>query len=288
MLGAHFRDIPRWLEEIIQQMALRSRDLSRQPFQGFRENIVPELTPDMRRASEMARAHVGAHVAPLADVERRMIAAGTPITEQDIAAHQNPYIAQVVDRLGREGERTFREWIAPQIEAKFTRLGQHGSRHHRRQMERYSRDIMAEIADRQHQALAKSFHEAQGMARSERERASETARHLAALTGLRSANTQADIESLMTHGQTERQREQDLANVRYREYLRQQAFPMEQLAQQSAMLQGIPYSVAQTVYPQTMFQAHQQAGHQSHLNTLGQIGNIASQFLAARHAGAFR
>jgi hypothetical protein len=190
----------------------------------------------------------------------------------------NPYQDQVVRRIAEEGMRNFNENVLPQIEGKFVRLGQHGSSRHADLTRKAARDIQQEILGRQERSLSSGYQQAAQIFSADQARAIEAARAMAHLSGIKQGSEFADIAAQESLGKSLQQREQAQLDIAHQDWLRQQEYPSQALAYQSALMRGIPTSGISVGYSQTPGAPE--------MNTTGNVGRIAAQLLASRMAGS--
>ncbi len=80
--------------------------------------------------------------------------------QESYQRYMNPYQQAVIQQLSEEGNRNFQENVLPALEARFVRLGQHGSSKHANLGLRAARDFQRELLSRQQQALSTGFQQA--------------------------------------------------------------------------------------------------------------------------------
>lgn len=239
---------------------------------------------DLAMARQLTRQQMGQAQVPYEQFIGNIQRQGQKLTKPEITEYMNPYLQNVINKIAREGHRTFTEKIQPSLEGKFARLGQHGSLHHRKESQKFARDISQDISERQQEALHRGYLQALETAKGEKERGLESSRLSSIVNSMKQAAMKGEIEDLMALGMTKEQAEQMKLDYDYQEFLRQDAARSEKLAQASAILHGLPYSAAQIAYPQTQLAQNIAAQQQRHLNPFGQIMNIATQLLGAGRA----
>lgn len=244
-----------------------------------------DLFQDINRAKALTRGMIGETHPAISEAHRMASRGGERVTPQDIEYYMNPYRQNVLNRIRDESLRNFNERIMPSIESRFTKHGQHGSLQHRRESERFARDMHNDITDRQNEFLSRAYQQALDTAIGEKKRGVDVASMLPIISSMRQAAQQADIAALMGQGREDLQRDQMARDYAYQEFIRQEAHPMEKLSQLSAIIRGLPYSAAQVVYPSSQFAHNIAQQQQQHLNPAGQAIQALMQIRAANMMG---
>jgi hypothetical protein len=272
------QNIPAWMIPITRGLAERSEAIGSAPYTPYRgQRLVPM---NQREAMEMlaaTRSLHGEYMGHFNAADQQLGSASQEFPAQ-YQRYMNPYMNHVVNRIQEEGTRTFGERILPELEGKFLKMGQHGSRRHRDISLRAARDIQAEILGKQREALAHGYGQAHSMFSSDKARAAEVARSRSTIGLARHGLKLADISALEAQFAKQRDERQRGADIAYADFLRQQEYPRERAAHQSALLQGLPM-------PNTGA-SHSYDAPPAQVNTAGQIGNLAGNILGAVNAMA--
>ena len=245
------QNLPRWLQDMYQRLGERSEAIRMaEPTRYDRsQHRIAPFNEDILRAHQMGREHTGSY-APYLRKSEEMTRSGTRSFPEDAQKYINPYINNVVSRIGEEGGRTFKEQILPGLEAHFVKLGQHGSSRHAQMGKQAARDLQNEIMAKQNQALASGYQQAAQMYNADMTRALEGARDMASLGGLNQAGNTVDMGSLMEQGRYQQAQQQAMEDLRHQEFLRAQEAPYTQLAQQAGILSGMPIAPSQSYLQQ--------------------------------------
>jgi len=272
--GASESELPPWIKEHYRALAERARREAERPYQPYGGQRLAPIPEAMQRAHALSE-RTGTYLPYLESSTQALRRTQAPFYE-GYERYMNPYMQSVVNRIAEEGNRNLTENILPALEAKFVRLGQHGSSKHATLARRAAREIQGEISAKQAQALASGYQQAAQVFNADQARALEGARQMATLGGLSQAGLLSDIAMLGEQGRYRQQQEQAAKDIAYQDFLRQQNYPLEMLAHQAALLHGIPTPTQQTSY--------QQSPATPQLNVLGQLGNLAGNIYAARMA----
>lgn len=154
--------------------------------------------------------------------------------------YYNPHINRILGRIEKEGYRNFNENINPKIESHFIRSGIYGGSDHKKHGSRAMRDMIGEIEDRKHQAMANMWQQSAQMMNSDKAREMEGAAQMATLGGLHQASNLADVQALSHIGAQQQQQDQALRDLKQQDFLRQKDFPYHQLLQRLGILTASP------------------------------------------------
>lgn len=270
-----FVELPGFLQERYRQMVERADPYANQPYQQYEDERIAEIPEELRGAHGLAAAGVGREMPMLDEAAGQASRAFQPFY-QNSDQYMNPYNRHVVSQIAEEGNRNFTENVLPALEAKFVRLGQHGSAKHRDLSLRAARDLQHEILNRQQQALASGYQQAGQMYNAQQARQIEGAGQLGNLASVRQGARFGDIAGLENVGRYRQQQQQAVNDVRYQNWLREQEHPMYRMQQQAALMQGIP--------SQGVNQSYYQTPATPAMNIPGQFGQMAGNLLGARMA----
>lgn len=300
-----FSSLPPWLKDLYQGLAEMSRNTAfeyysdesdldpttgspkikarmRSPLKYEQGRLEP-IHADMNLAHQLGR-RTGLYE-PYLESANEMIGRSSEEFPDNRNRYMNPYIDSVVNRISQEGGRTYREQILPQLEANFVGLGQHGGSRHQEMAERAARDLQAEILKRQEEALARGYQQAGQLFNADRTRQLENAREMESIGGLRQAGNLADIAALSDQARYLQQQGQVGKDIAYQDFLRQEEYPRQILAEHASILHGVPQQQHTSTFTQTPGTPQ--------VNILGQMGSLASNILGAsmlrkRHGGQIK
>lgn len=264
--------LPPWLEAIYRNLGERSEQLSQRDYQAYPYQRLEPLSEDTAIAHAMGR-RTGSYEPSLQQAETYTAqgAQGFPLQYN---AYMNPYLDSVVNRMGEDAGRTYREQIMPQLESAFVGAGQHGSMRHQEMAQRSARDLQSELLARQQAARASGFQQAGQLFGNDRDRALRAAEQSANTGRLRQAGRLADISALESQGAQQQALGQAGRDIGYSNFMNQQNFPQQQLGVHAATVHGLPN-------PMTKMAQRQTEGTPQ-TNTLGRIGNLAGQLYGMR------
>lgn len=255
------------------EMMARANKESNAPYAPYTEPRMSSMPPEIKNAQDSVRDNLGNENTIFNRAEQ---SAGKGISpfEQNYQRYMNPYQQAVIQQLSEEGNRNFQENILPALEARFVKLGQHGSSKHADLSLRAARDFQRELLSRQQQALSAGFQQAGQMHNSQQGRELEGASQLANIGTSRQASRLSDAGALENVGRYNQQQQQSIMDAQYQEFLRQQDYTNNRLQGQSAIMSGIPHNGVNHAYYQTPATPQQ--------SIPSSFGNIAGGLLAAR------
>lgn len=270
VFGGSFRDLPDWYKATIENIAKEGESYRKQEYPRYNQPRIAEVSPFTQESYSRVGKQLGAQE-PYYENAYQMLRPSHQSYQEQIAPYMNPYMRNVVDTIGSEGARTFKERILPQLEAKFIGLGQHGSSRHREMSERAARDLQNEIMKRQQEALHQGFTTAGALRGQESMRQLESARALGQLGTMSQRGALEDINILNSIGAQQQAQRQQVLNEQQAEYWRRMMWPQQQLAQQASMLHGVPMPSMQTGM------SYEPPRSVPEVNRMGQMGGMASQ-----------
>ena len=266
--------LPPWLRTITQGAAQRAEALSRRPFSPYNQPRVAGFGRDIERAHVMGREI--RQTQPFFEESHRNARESQRGYPEAYQHYRNPHENDVVNRLIADTRRGFGEKTLPDIASHFVGSGHHGSSRHRDIALRSQREMENALASQVSQARAHGYESGHTMHLNDMDRRLRGAEQIAQLGSRRQASHLADIATLESQGNRTQQQQQRMLDIAYQEYLRENAFPGESLAQLIASLEGMPYSQS------TYSVAHNAPpAPPPRVNNLGQIGALAGQLLSA-------
>lgn len=270
--NVQYNELPPWMRKPVQETVAEAVAETKIPYRRYGEERVEPATPDVLRAHELGRAHIGEHRGHFNEA-RRALGRGTSPFHAHAQEYMNPYQRHVVSQIAEEGNRNFEENVLPALEARFVRLGQHGGSRHGRMARNAARDLQHEILNRQQQAMAQGYQQAGQMYNADMARQLDAARSMADIGTMGQAANFADVAALENQGRYQQQQGQAQRDIMYQEWLRNLEHPIHRLSQRQAILQGLPVP--------TLNQAYFQTPTTPQMNTWGQVGPMAGQILGA-------
>jgi hypothetical protein len=331
--------LPDWYSNYAMDILSNQQSVSARPFELYQGPRIADFTADQQAAFEAARqgatafrpelgaASAGAQGAlgrsslgaaqPLlgqaagmsgAEAAQPFLGAAGQMTPDVVGAYMNPYMENVVNRIGELGTRSLREQVLPGISDQMINAGQFGGTRQAEITGRAIRDAMEGISAQQSQALASGFGQAQqaaqtdlsrqgqlasvagGLTQQQQQVLSDIARQTGSLYGA-DTSTQLGVADQMARLATQRQ-QQELAgagalqgvgaaqqgqtqrnlDLAAADFERQRAYPQEQIGALTQTLQG----VAPAIPKAELVQGYGAPGQQQEFSPSGLASGISA------------
>lgn len=270
-----FNELPAWMQQPYQDSIAQAQVHAKEKPVKYPRQRLADINPNIARAHQIGTDSLNSFL-PLLKEAESMAKKGQETFPMHAQQYMNPYQQNVIDQIAQEGNRNFTENVLPALEAKFVRLGQHGSSRHANLASRAARDLQSEIMNRQSQAMATGYQQAGQMFNADRAKQLEASGQLANLGSMKQAGLLSDIAMLENQGKYQQQQEQAGLDTGYQDFLRQQEHPMQRLAFLQSMLSGLPTDAFRTN------QAFTQTPATPQMNVLGQMGSLAGNIWGSR------
>lgn len=267
-----------------------SQDLSREPFSpyqmGSRENptnnVVAPLSPLQRQAMDYGARSTESWT-PFINRAVRVAGDINPsyVNNQNYERYTNPFETRAIRTVADDVTRAFHEQMLPSIQAHFIRRGQHGGSAQRNLVDRATRTMTAELANRIAPLRAYGYEMGGRQFGEEQDRRAKLAELLTGLGRQNQASRIADLGMLTTLGGEQQQQHQNELDAIRREWDRQQAHPYQLLQMRQAIAQGLPFPT------QTIRNYEQMAAPQHQVNRAGNLSALAMALFQGRHRGLF-
>jgi hypothetical protein len=268
--------LPDWYTNYAMDILSNQQAISNQPYTLYGAPRIAEMAPQQQQAFGLAGQAATAYQPGLAQATQTTgnvdpylgLYAASPYYQQagqtsasQVGQYMNPYMDQVVNRIGQLGNRTLQETVLPGIRDKFIQGGTYGGSRNAELFGRGVRDSMESITAAQAQALASGYGGALTAAQNDLTRQGELGTNIASqyntagsqqlAQGSQLANLAGQQQGLGITGagalqaagtaqQGQAQKNLDLA---YQDFLRQQAYPQQQNTALMGALSGVKTAV---------------------------------------------
>lgn len=285
--------LPDWYNSYIQGIAAKATDIASNPYQAYPGARLADFNDDQRLAFDKVRANQGV-ANPNLDAAGDLLsgatgrvqgalgqvggfgtaavdAVGGPAanwTDPGVAdKYMSPYTKNVVDEIGRLGNRNITENILPSVQSSFTGAGQFGSTRNADILGQYIRDAQVGITGEQSKALQAGYTGAAGIfagdanrtqqqgslqaqtnlgagnmnvtaARTGADTASQLATQQGALGQLKQSTAATDASALGAIGGAQQGLEQQGYDKSYQNFLTQQGWDWQQLGKVQGAVTG--------------------------------------------------
>lgn len=267
--NTEYTALPPWLQQAYRDMTERAEAIRKAPYQRYEGERIAPLNQDIVNAHGLGRRTNTYQ--PYINRSEQLLNRGSENFADNYRRYMDPYQQAVVDRIATEGNRNLTENIMPMLEAKFVGLGQHGGTRHATLANRAARDIQGEISASQAKALSHGYQNASQIFNQDKARELAAGREISNLGGLSQAGRLTDITMLMDQGRYNQSQDQAKKEIAYKDFLKQQAYPQEQLADQATIMHGMPLAGQKLNVQKT-----------PELNMAGQLAPLAMNIYGAR------
>jgi hypothetical protein len=275
--------LPDWYTNYAQQVLSNQQAIAANPLAMFPGPRTADFTPTQQQAFQQVGQASTAYQ-PALQAATQATAAFDPYAGLQAAQpylqyagqttpsvqsqYMNPYINDVVNRIGEVGNRTLQEQVLPGIRDKFISGGTYGGSRNAEVFGRSVRDAMEGISAQQAQALASGYGQAQSAASSDLSRLGGLGATTAGLYGaagsqqlgqagqvaqLGAQAQQLGLQGAGALGQVGAQQQalnqQNLTQA-YQDFLTQQQYPQQQQQNLIAALQGVAPAVPKAALEQ--------------------------------------
>lgn len=232
--------VPKWLDQYYQDLALRTKNATEQPYAQYGGPRVATFTGDQNTAMDMNRQNAGVAQGMINNTAMPLFnqAMQAP-TQAGIQQYMNPYDNLVTQNVMGEMDR--RHTINQQGIGDAARAASAfgGSRHGiieaegNRNHEQAVNQMLAERNQASYASGLGQFNTQQGMAL-------QGANQAVGMAGAMQQYGQNDANQLMTQGNMQQGINQQSLDTAYSDFQRQQNYPYEQIGFQSGILHGTP------------------------------------------------
>lgn len=277
--GTATTNIPQFMSDYTLGLLNKASAVAGEPYQAYGGPRIAQFRPEQTKAFQMAGQSVGKFDPALGQAFSATkdataydpTTAAQPYIDQAnqssadlVGQYMNPYMDQVVDRIGDLGARQLKEKFMPAIGNQFIRAGQYGSAGMQGATGKAMRDVQESTLAQQNQAMATGYGQSLNAAQADLSRygnlgqlqgnlASQAGRdRLAAgsqygqLASLGQGMNMKDLAALESVGQTQQTQAQKNYDLAYQDFADQRRYPSDQLSMLNALIRGLPYSQSQT------------------------------------------
>lgn len=235
---------PKWYQQYLSQLIGRASAVAGEPYQPYEYPRIAGFTGDQTTAFDMTRDNSGIWQPVMTGAQTMTEQSSVPFDAAQFGQFFNPYVDQVVDRIGDLGARNLSEKLLPEVNDTFTNAGHFGSSRHADFTNRAVRDTQEAVLGQQGSALAsgfesqmKAYEDAMRRKQSGGAQMSQIGTNLQGL-GLRDA---AAMEAIGQTQQGQTQRNLDLA---YQDFLEQRDYPRTNVSFLSNVIRGLPMNTS--------------------------------------------
>lgn len=247
--------IPPFLEKAYQGVIDRSTAASQEPYQAYSAQRVADFSPTQQQAQNMTTAGIGSYQPGFNTGVATTAAAATPFDQSTFNQFMDPYQSQVTDEIARLGNRNFTENLLPSVNSQFTGNGMFGASKNAEVLGNAARDTQADITGKQAEYLSQGFQNQMGNYANAENRSLQAGQDQVANAATGQQLQANDINALNTVGAQQTDKQQQLLDTAYNEFLAQRDYPEQQISFASNIAHGIPVTGLTTNTQQNYAQA---------------------------------
>lgn len=237
---------PSWYQNYLNSLLGKASSVAGEPYKPYGGPRIAPHSADTNAAFNAVRGGIGAYK-PQFEAGSGMVAnAGRGFDQAEFDQFQNPYIDQVVDRIGVLGGRNLSENLLPQVNDSFIKAGQFGSRGNFDLTGRAIRDTQESVLAQQSSALASGFRDNMANVNAFRDRSLTAGQTGANLAQLGQGMGIQDAAALQGIGQAQEDKTQQSLNLGYQDFLEQRDYPKSQLDWMNSIFRGYQPPVSTT------------------------------------------
>ena len=242
------------------------------PYEG---PTMAERTPDELAAIEGIRALVGSQDEKFARADELLGGVADKFTAETAQEYMNPYQQAVTDVAKREAREDF-EILRDKFEKTAVDAGGMSGLGSRAGVQAglLGQANLQNLADIQTRGLASAFSDARAAFEAQKRREAGVAAELPKLAMAEYGATAKELAGLQAIGEDERARQQTALDERYKQFLEEERFPEQQLAQYQSVVQGFPNISSQVRTTSTP----QPTGAQRFLSSAAGLGSLYGSF----------
>lgn len=231
--------LPDWLQDYTKGLMGNATQVAGEAYQPYTGARIADQTPDQLAAASGVRDAQGKWQ-PGLDFAKSTInsqgidpATGKPVGGSNIDNYMNPYVTDVVDRIGTLGSRNLWENQVPQLNSTFAGAGQFGSTRNGDFMNRALRDNTDSTLAAQGSALNTGYQNAVINFQNDATRVGNA-------SNMDQQLTYQDVGMLDASGLKQQNLDQQSLDQGYNDFTTQQQYPKNQLDWLSQIIRGLP------------------------------------------------
>ena len=253
------------------------------PFEG---KTLADVTAEQQQAQEGIRGLVGTQ-APAFEEARGLVRGTTAKpTAEGLQEFMSPYQQAVIDVEKRRAQEAFERDTLPKVRQAQIASGAFGGTRGTLLEALALQDQARLLSDIEARGQQQAFESAQRAFEAQKQREAQAAQGLSGLAQTQFGQATRELGQLEAVGREQQQREQQLLDESYQRFLRERAFPEQQLAQYQGVVTGASplIGATRTVRAPQQFQPSPLA---SALGTAAQVADIYGTFSRAQQPNLF-
>ena len=247
------------------------------PFEG---KTLADVTAEQQQAQEGIRGLVGTQAPAFEEAKGLVRGTTAKPTVEGLQEFMSPYQQAVIDVEKRRAQEAFERDTLPKVRQAQIASGAFGGTRGTLLEALALQDQARLLSDIEARGQQQAFESAQRAFEAQKQREAQAAQGLSGLAQTQFGQTTRELGQLEAVGREQQQREQQLLDESYQRFLRERAFPEQQLAQYQGIVTGASplIGATRTVRAPQQFQPSPLA---SALGTAAQVADIYGTFSRA-------
>lgn len=230
---------PSWYQKYINELLAKSSSVIDEPYTAYTGPRIAPTTADQQSAYNLTRQGIGAYQPQINAASGMLQSAGGGFNQGEFSQYMNPYVSNVVDRIGVLGGRNLSENLLPAVNKSFVQAGQFGSSRNQEFTARALRDQNESTLAEQNKALANAQESAMQNYQQGQQNKINAAGGLGTLASSGQAMGLKDAAALQAIGQEQQGQTQKSLDTAYADFLEQRGYPRQQAEWMSAQIRGM-------------------------------------------------
>lgn len=234
--------LPEWYTQYTTDMLGRAQAAANLPYAQYTGPRIAGFTPTEQAGFEATKQAAMTYQPFLQQAGQQLAGAGVTFPEA-VGTYMSPYTQNVVNQIAEQGVRQLQEKYLPAVGEEFIKAGQFGPGPGSTRMGEFGaralRDVQEAVLSEQAKALESGYKTAADIFAGDVSRKGELAGRAADIAGLAQRYGLTGAGAIGGVGEKERAMQQANLELAYKDFLRQEAYPKEQIQFLGNVLQGV-------------------------------------------------
>jgi hypothetical protein len=280
------KEVAPFIKDILGKGQALYKQRTEEGFVPFEGKTLADVTTEQQQAQEGIRGLVGTQ-APSFEEARGLVRGTTAKpTVEGLQEFMSPYQQAVIDVEKRRAQEAFERDTLPKVRQAQIASGAFGGTRGTLLEALALQDQARLLSDIEARGQQQAFESAQRAFEAQKQREAQAAQGLSGLAQTQFGQATRELGQLEAVGREQQQREQQLLDESYQRFLRERAFPEQQLAQYQGIVTGASPLIGTSTVQRTP-QQFQPSPLASALGTAAQVADIYGTFSRANQPNLF-
>jgi hypothetical protein len=280
------KEVAPFIKDILGKGQALYKQRTEEGFVPFEGKTLADVTAEQQQAQEGIRGLVGTQ-APSFEEARGLVRGTTAKpTVEGLQEFMSPYQQAVIDVEKRRAQEAFERDTLPKVRQAQIASGAFGGTRGTLLEALALQDQARLLSDIEARGQQQAFESAQRAFEAQKQREAQAAQGLSGLAQTQFGQATRELGQLEAVGREQQQREQQLLDESYQRFLRERAFPEQQLAQYQGIVTGASPLIGTSTVQRTP-QQFQPSPLASALGTAAQVADIYGTFSRANQPNLF-